>query len=281
MQQRARAAAVSSSLNQTLKKVQVYQSTNSNAYPPSLAAADVSNSSVTYQYTVSTTSFCVTGTQGSTSLYISNAQSSPTSGGCPGHGQGGIAAVTNLAMNPSAESSTGWYSNIGAVYPKTWDSAKARSGTYSVSAANLSSSTNLLSLYDVGGKDGYGFPITGNTTYTIAIYFTAGVAHSAQLYCSFRVSGSYVGGVYGTSTTGSVGAWTRTSQTCTSPAGADLFRVGAFVNASVAQPAGTRAYVDDFTCVARNSAPNYADGNSPYWIWNGTADASTSTGPPL
>lgn len=278
IQKRAQTAAVSASLNQASKKVGLYQVDNG-AYPSSLAAAGVSDSSVAYQYTGASTSYCITGTQGGTSLYLSDTQSSPTAGGCPGHGQGGMAAITNVAPNPSAENSVGWYSNNGAVVPATWDSTRARSGTHSVSSVNLSSSVMLLSLYAVGAPDGYGFPITGGTTYTIAIYFTADVAHSARLDCDFRVGAGDVWTGYGAWATGSVGAWTRATQTCTSPTGADLLRVGASVNASVTQPAGTRAYVDDFTAVSGSSVLNYADGNSPNWVWNGTPNASTSTGP--
>jgi prepilin-type N-terminal cleavage/methylation domain-containing protein len=280
IQKRAQAAAVSASLNQVSKKVQLYYVDN-NTYPSTLAAAGVSDSSVTYQYTGASTSYCITGTQGSTSLYVSDTQSSPTTGGCPGHGQGGVGAVTNVATNPGAENSGGWYSNNGAVYPKTWDSTKARSGTHSVSSASLSSSMTLLSLYAVGTPDGTDLPVAGNTTYTIAIYFTADVAHSGQLAYNFRVGGSYVGGVYGAWTTGSVGSWTRATMTVTSPTGADMLGVGVSVNASVAQPAGTRAYVDDLTITTGGSVLNYADGNSPNWVWNGTPNASTSTGPPL
>jgi len=280
IQKRAQTAAVSTGLNQASKKVKLYQ-VDYSAYPVTLAAAGVSDGDVAYQYTGLATSFCITGTQGGTSLYVSDTQGSPTDGGCPGHGQGGVAAVTNLATNPSAENSSGWLSNNGAVYPKTWDSTKARSGTYSTSAANLSSSASLLSLYGAGALSGNGFPVTGDTTYTTAIYFTAGVAHSGQLLCSFRVGASYVAAIYGAWFVGSAGSWTRATQTCTSPTGADMMRVGVFVNASVAQPAGTRAYVDDMITVASGSAVNYADGSTPNWVWNGAPNTSTSTGPAL
>lgn len=276
LQKRAQVSAVSTALNQASKKVKLYQVDNS-TYPTTLATAGISDGEVAYQYTGAAATYCITGTQGTTSMYLSDTVTKPTEGGCAGHGQGGAAAVTNLAINPSAETNTGWLSNNGAVYPRTWDTTKARSGTHSVSAANLSSSANLLSLYDVGVPAS----VAANTAYTSSVYFTADVAHTARLSCSFRVGGSYVAGVYGGSTSGSAGVWTRATQTCTSPAGADMLRVGAFVDATAMQPAGTRAYVDDVMIVASGSAISYADGSSPSWVWNGTPNASTSTGPAL
>ena len=117
IQKRAQTAAVSLALNQASKKVQLYQVDN-NAYPSTLAAAGVSDSGVTYQYTGASTSYCITGTQGGTSLYVSDTQSSPTAGGCPGHGQGGVTAVTNLVTNPSFETNvSGWAAYVGVNAP--------------------------------------------------------------------------------------------------------------------------------------------------------------------
>lgn len=280
LQKRAQTSAVSTALNQASKKVKLYQVDNS-SYPATLAAAGIADDEVVYQYSGNATSYCITGTQGTTSLYLSETVTKPTEGGCPGHGQGGVAAVTNLATNPSAENASGWLSNNGSVYPKTWDTSKARSGMHSVSAANVSSSAQLLSLYDVGTSSGGGISVVGGTTYTTSIYFTADVAHSARIGCSFRAGGSYTAVVYNSATNGSAGTWSRALHTCTSPAGADLLRIIVTVDASLAQPAGTRGYVDDLMVTASSSAAAYADGSSPNWIWNGGAHSSTSTGPAL
>lgn len=280
LQKRAQTSAVATALNQASKKVKLYQVDNS-AYPTSLSAIGITDDAVAYQYTGAATTFCITGTQGSTSLFVSDTVTKPTEGGCAGHGQGGVAAITNLATNPSAENASGWLSNNGSVYPKTWDASRARSGTHSVSASNVSSSTQLLSLYGVGASSGSGFSVVGGTVYTTSVYFTADVAHSARIGCAFRVGGTYTATVYNSDTSGTPGAWSRASQTCTSPAGADLLRIMVMVDATVMQPAGTRGYVDDLMTTASSSAVGYADGSSPNWVWNGAAHGSSSTGPAL
>lgn len=289
IQKRAQTATVQSDLEGAAKQLAMDQVTQS-AYPTTVSLANngaglKASAGTTYQYTVNNSNnpqtYCLTATNATTSYYVTNANNIPTSGACPGQSPGGTGVITNLATNPSAEINGGWLSNNVGAYPRVWDNTKARTGTYSISASNLSSSQNLLSLYGVGASDGNGFPIASDTTYTAAIYFTSDVAASARLYCDFRVGGTYTGGSYGAWFVGSVGAWSRASETCASPAGADMIRVGAYVNASVAQPSGTKAYVDDFNFVAGSSAANYADGNFPNWTWNGTPNASTSTGPPL
>ena len=283
LQARARASSASSALSQAKKKLELYK-VDTTTYPTTgnLATAGVTDStSTTYQYTSTTgTDYCLTATTGNVSYYLNTTTATtPTSGGCAGHGQGGVAAITNLALNPSAETDNGWVSNDGANYPRSWDSTRAKSGTRSISAANISDSTTLLSVHSLGAVSAYGFPVSGDTTYTNAVYFTADVPHRAQMSCEFRVGGSFGAQTYGAWFSGSVGAWTRAAQTCAAPTGADMQRVHVRVYSLTTQPAGTRAYADDFMAVIGTTTPTYADGNSTNWVWNGTANASTSTGP--
>lgn len=106
--QRARVSAATSAVEQAAKKVAVYAVTNADDYPASLADAGVTdNNSTTFQYSVnngvSPKTYCITASVSEVSYFMSNTQQSPQSSGCPGHGQGGVAAVTNLATNPSFE----------------------------------------------------------------------------------------------------------------------------------------------------------------------------------
>lgn len=93
VQKRAESSSVAASLNQAAKKLELYNVSNS-AYPLTLGDAGVSNSDVTYQFTGSSASYCVTGTKGATSLYINNTQTNPTSGACAGHIINGSAPAT-------------------------------------------------------------------------------------------------------------------------------------------------------------------------------------------
>lgn len=116
IQERSRASAVSSALSQAAKKLALYQVDNPDQYPAAagtngldnLASLGISSSSnTTYQYSSSNGTYCLTATIGTTSYKLSNSSSTPTVGGCAGHGQGGAPAVTNLVTNPSFETASG------------------------------------------------------------------------------------------------------------------------------------------------------------------------------
>ena len=74
--------------------------------------------------------------------------------------------------------------------------------------------------------------------------------------------------------------WTRIAQSYTVDAGATSFYVDVGWESGQAA-AGSTLYVDDIMVTSGSTLYNYADGSSQNWIWNGTANASTSTGPAL
>lgn len=281
IQRRANESAAMASAKAAATTIASHQ-VKKGAYPETLAEAGIPSQDL--QYVVSNTSspatFCVTATSGSSSYFVSESQPTPLSGGCPGHGVGGIAAITNIAPNPSAESNLGWPSNNGSVYPRTFDTTVVRSGSQSIESHNVSSSTALMSLYGVGALNGNGFDVAPSKTYHISYYFRSGVPHQGRISCSFRLSdNTYTTTAYGSYHPGSVDQWSRASHTCTSPANATILRLGINVYALSTQPANTPAYADDLMVVEGTTQYQYADGSSPSWIWNGTPDASTSTGP--
>lgn len=158
----------------------------------------------------------------------------------------------------------------------------ARTGLQSVQSTNVSSSTSLMSVYAAGGSTANGFPIVGDgNQYTATVYFRAEVANQARIGVAFLVSGVWTSATYGSYATGTTTSWTQASYTFTNPVGATALRTIVNVNALSTAPAGTKAWADDYMTVQGTTAPNYADGNSPSWVWNGTANASTSTGPAL
>ena len=77
IQERARVSAVSSALNQANKKIAVYQVDNPGQFPTDLASIGITNSDVSYQYTVDNSAspalYCITATTGTTSYNSSSA----------------------------------------------------------------------------------------------------------------------------------------------------------------------------------------------------------------
>jgi prepilin-type N-terminal cleavage/methylation domain-containing protein len=282
IQNRARTSEVTQSISDAKKKLELYMVDNG-SYPMTgnLASAGISDGNVTYQYTSDGASYCITATSGSISYKATNTEPA-TSGGCPGHGQGGVAAITNLATNPGAEVTGGWASNNNSVYPAARDTTVKRSGNQSVRGHHTATNTLLMSLYAAGSVSNNGFPVEPSTPYTISFYFRSGVPHQARVLCTFRKSdGTYTSADYGAYTEGTVNQWTRTSHTCTSPSDATMMRPGIHVYALSQQPPGTYAYVDDLMVTEGSTLYPFADGSSPNWVWNGTLNGSTSTGPPL
>lgn len=286
IQSRARAAAVSSDLVNASKKLALYQIDYS-TYPidlTALTAAGIKPSpNTSFEYSVNNTvspqTFCITATNNTTSYKITEA-TTPTSGGCAGHGQGGTPAITNLATNPGAEGSGGWLTN-NVAYPVSWDTSMKRSGLRSLASSNTNGSTTILTMYALGSSDPIGFPTSGQTTFAMSAYFRAEVPNIAYIIPVYRLSGGYTALASSPTVTGTTTSWTQVSHTFTVPAGADLLRIVMYVSGVSAVPAGQKAWVDDVMVASGSTVQQYSDGSSSNWTWNGTANASTSTGPPL
>ncbi|MNX33919.1 Type II secretion system protein G precursor [compost metagenome] len=275
IQERARTTSLNTALSQAAKKLTVYQVDNPDQYPAAtgtngignLANLGITNSQdVSYQYSASGNTYCLTATNGTMSRKISSTSSTSLSGGCAGHGVGGIAAITNLASNPGSEVAGLNMSNGGG----------ATIGRTTVRFHSGSASTLLTK------GTGYGFARSGDTS-----SFGIGdetVTFSAWIYTSEssvimvrRGTGvSYV--AYTKPVTPNT--WTRISQTVTIPTGATNFFMDIGWEGSQA-PAGATLYVDDVMATQGSTLYTYADGNSTDWVWNSTLNNSTSTGPAL
>jgi prepilin-type N-terminal cleavage/methylation domain-containing protein len=108
IQQRARENVISSSLAGVERALIAFRTTSSSEnYPTSLAAAGVQSGEVEYQYSYDNATtpktYCVTAFFSDSSFYISNSQTQPTEGTCPGHsvpgGGGAIAHSYTLSVN--------------------------------------------------------------------------------------------------------------------------------------------------------------------------------------
>jgi prepilin-type N-terminal cleavage/methylation domain-containing protein len=270
IQARAQASAVSSALDQTNRKLALYLVDNS-AYPPDLATAGINNSGATsYQYSfnnaVSPQTYCVTATDGTTSYFASSTTNTPASGGCPGHGVGGVAAITNLSINPRALNTTGWGSNNPPIYPVTRGVAISGHpiGIATAARSQLAAgqvSTCVMSVYNI---DTLGNSATSRTI-GLWVYVSA-AGYYAYIYLP---SGSP------TKVSLAANTWTFIQSSAV---------VTGYGSVAVCKTSGNAdpadyAYITGTIVVAGTTVYNFADGDSANWVWNGTPNNSTSTGP--
>lgn len=279
VQGRARVAAVSAALVQTSQKLATYYVDN-NAYPANLAAIGINDSSnAAYQYSVNNSvtpqTYCVTGTNGTTSYQVSSVATAPSSGGCPGHGVGGVGAITNLITNPSFESGvTGWSVYVGVNTP-TQVTTNPSSGNARLAAIGNNTVTNPRVQYNLP-------VITGDTISVSVRERSDGQVPTTVLF----VIKTRLGGTE-TSTpvmqtpawAPDANGWIQVSATYTVPANVDSLSIEPGLNTAT-NFIGTLG-VDSVIATKSSSVANFADGNSPNWVWNGTTNVSTSTGPPL
>jgi prepilin-type N-terminal cleavage/methylation domain-containing protein len=287
IQQRARASQATSALSQAKKKLELYKVDNG-SYPVSgsLASAGVADADVDYQYTSSGTTYCLTATIASVS-YKATDSAAASPGGCAGHGQGGVAAITNYYTDPKPASTAPAGAWDGANTPMTF--------------------TNVASTWSASGRaNRMAFPATistnngGPTPILSAVYLPyAGQKYTIAISLRLISGSAGIGnasidrnGTPGTVVTHAVGGngipSMSTSQT---------YRVYITFTADTAATNGTnlRLYVNinnkSSGCVVEYadidfypgdySNRNWASGDSTNWIWNGTANNATSTGPPI
>jgi prepilin-type N-terminal cleavage/methylation domain-containing protein len=279
IQDRARAAEVSAGLTQARKKLELFKVDAGN-YPTTgnLANAGVTNGDVSYQYTSDGSAYCLTGTVGTTSYKASNTDS-PQQGGCAGHGQGGEAAITNLSPNPSLETNSGGWSLVdasGSVSSFGRDTSQGYAGSASAQFTYQTIGTNTgYPRWMIGGQAA-GQPAG---SYTISAW-VKGPNGSYLLLCP---------AIDGTTKTCSAplilssAEWRQVSVTVTSTGTGTLSSYLRPVGSSGSTTSGTLGTysVDAVMLISGTSGYTYADGNSQNWIWNGTPNNSSSTGPAL
>lgn len=275
IQSRARASSVSAALSQAANKLAVYQVDYPDLYPADKTALDAigikDTASVTYQYTQTSgtpNTYCLTATTGTTSYKISNTSTTPTAGGCAGHGVGGVAAITNLMPNPSFENTlTGWNNGMKTGDTAATSTTQAFSGTYSLALTAVSNTVDSYFEDHIALQPG---------TYTVSGY--AYIPNNGPTFGNrdamfYNVSGLSVSPgtvVYNRSL---LNQWQRVSTTFTTTTAGTL-------GVRFYTPNGT-SYFDGVMLVSGSTTYNYADGASANWVWNGTANNATSTGPPL
>ena len=287
IQDRARISSVSSALSQAAKKLAVYQVDNPDLYPADKTALEAlgikDSSSVTYQYTRTSgtpNTFCITATNGTISYKISNTNTIPSAGGCAGHGVGGTDALTNLAINPSAASSISYWSTNTGNASTVRDAAETRTGSLSTGSVRTNITvTGSASTQLWDGSATPLVPVTTGESVTISAWVKASVA-GRTINIADRWRNNALTEVTGASTSPgftSSTSWTRISYTATVPASTTYSHISFYFNGQ----AGDSWWLDDVMVTKDATLHNYADGSSPNWVWNGTTNTSTSTGPKL
>jgi len=277
IQSRAKASSASSALSQAAKKIAVWQVDNPGVVPSTLAIAGVSDTNdVSYQYTGSGATYCITATNGTVSYKITES-TQPTAGGCPGHGSGGVAAVTNRATNPSFETNLTTHGAARGVI--SIDGSKSLSGTSSVKyvADGTAGGNYLHSTIPTG-------PIGGQTVNLSIRGQRSTTAADLRVQVYFLDSGgTYLNGggpVVGSIVTLDTTNWTTASVTATAPANTNSLILYTLPQPS-SMASGNTVWFDGLFVAVGSTVSNHYDGSSSGWVWNGTANASTSTGPPL
>jgi prepilin-type N-terminal cleavage/methylation domain-containing protein len=279
IQDRARASSVSSALSQAAKKLAVFQVDNPDIYPADKTALEALGikdlSSISYQNTRTSSTpntYCLTATTGATSYKVSNTNTTPQAGGCAGHGVGGVAAITNLVTNPSFESGSATnYSSYNSA-PLSVISSGCYSGTRCASV-DTSAGANRGIIYLVPTAT------TAGASYVYSAYVKGTPGQTVVI--SARPTdnvGAYLGEGAGGVTYTLSSTWQRISSqpVVLIPAAT---RPGFQIRANTGDP--TPFNVDAAMITEGTSLSAYADGASTDWVWNGTVNNSTSTGPAL
>lgn len=291
IQDRARATAATSAARQVADKIAVFAVEN-DGFPAALSDVGFSDSNgTTYQYRVnndrSPATWCVTVTAGNKSFYSSSTQGNPKEGACAGHGNAGVAAITNLHPNPGAVTGLGVGSYSGATgstvsagpVAASWSgSGSAYRATWTSVGTNTGDGDIAIRLSEA--------PLQPNTRYTVTFRLRGPNKTSAvgapTLYSS--ASGSYTTVGKSPAATQSLASgqiddrWVTFEATAAGLAGG--LRV---VQSLSAKLANDYLEVSEIMIYEGNydSAKTWKWGNSPGWVWNGTPNNSTSTGSPL
>ena len=284
--QRAVAAALSSDLDGISRQLKLDQVINS-IYPATLndansgkgvpACSGLTSCQYTVNNSMSPQTFCVTATKSNQSYYI-NQDSKPTAGGCSGDIVAGVPSITNLVTNPSFEvGSMAGYGFNSSPGTQTVISDNSMSGSYilhmlSTSTIAVSTVGPYIQVYNISPSE---------SSYTFSVWIRTNKPMSYKISAERRDSGHVgIGVVSGNSVTTVANTWTRLTLQMPTLSNIDHVTFCVYSNA-VSWAPGDWVDFDGLMVTKGTDVPNYADGNSRNWSWNGTANNSTSTGPAI
>lgn len=282
--QRAKDSTSQNAAAQAARKMATYSVDNADLYPVDeptfLTYANLQDSGLGttsasgYQYTVSSDrkTYCLTTTTNSISYFTTSTNQTPVKGSCPGHGANGVSAITNLLTNTSVELNTANLLNIG----NTADRSITRT---QVSDAKDGAYVLRLTVGPSGGVSGYGSE-SGSLQpgrYTGSLWIRSNKALNVQPYFEGSAGRTNISSQGANLTPG---VWFRIRQTV-DVTSAGTLKVGFLAGGNGTLAQNDYVDIDAFLLTAGDTLYNFSDGSSLNWVWNGTANGSTSTGQPL
>lgn len=272
--QNAKVKSMEGDLQTAITDLNTYRS-EEGRYPDDLATLQLTPSDgVSYQYTYDSANdaYCITASISSASIYAQSGSRKVEDGGCPGHGLNGAGPITNLVINPNATTVTG-YSAAGA------------SGTRSVMSSDGYENTSYLRrTFTATGSGGQYFGtgsyldgLQGGKTYTASVWVRASKPVSMRLNIEWKSDSAKLANGYGPVVTVST-EWLRLSSTGVAPGGTTRATLTAYLSGST-WDAGDYQDIDAVMMTEGSELYTFADGSSPKWLWQGTANASRSYGP--
>ena len=301
--QRAKASAAAAAAEQAAKKVMAYAITNAETYPATLSDAGVADANGTsFQYRVDNSSnpktFCLTATSSSVSYWTSSTAGTPAAGACAGHGANGVVPIVNLATDPRATSlavpsngagwtTSNWFGTGGAGSHTLVSSPDGPGGltTYVRKTWSVAPSSNAATGIRNADTTGSGLPVSAGATYTFSSWLRASKTQSnAATILVEWVNASGVSmsqSFFNPYVTLPANTWTRLTATVAAPSGAAFVGIISHVSAGTTWSPGDTLDGTGLMVTQGDTLYAFADGASPGWAWNGMANNSTSTGPPL
>jgi prepilin-type N-terminal cleavage/methylation domain-containing protein len=260
---------VQSNLNGVVSAMESARGFN-NGYPVSIPSTIQQNNNVTLAYVRGdSSSYCIGGTstvRTSVVYYVdSRFGSDPKEGACP-------ATITNTMANPSAELGVtaphgGYYSPVITV-----DTTKAAFGTRSLKATTNSTINPQGMIWRADNA-------LASTQYKCSISLTGTAGSVVQVGGRIATAaGGYISEGLGATNLTLSAAWQRTSVTFTTTSTTGIV----YLQYRLTSPAtAIEIWGDGAMCSTNTSTYGYADGDSQYWVWDGTPHNSTSSGPAL
>lgn len=284
-QNRARSAAAMDGANKAADLLEAFQLNNNGLYPStgSLSSAGIADSnSVTYQYSQTSggANYCLTATNANVSYMITQ-DAEPVAGACPGHNLNGVPNITNYAVNPSFETVTTSIALYNGATVSRQAVAYADSGSYVARITKGTAGNTLVFMF---------YPITWTQNSTISARLkirlspgstsTNTVSPTIQAYQSGAGVGAATGCTVQNPSSLSSASWSDiVLQGCTTPNVA-MNSIGVMIKPGQSWTSSDGVEVDSVMITNTSTIGAFRYGDSPNWLWNGTANSSTSTGPP-
>jgi len=284
-------ASAQSALSTMQKKLAQYYIENGDTYPDLMEDAGLSNSSgVSYQYTANNSTnpkgYCTSVKVNNSIFHFANqftpldgssAENTPasTSGLCAGHFTTGT-TITNYVPNSGVGSSLTGYSgpNSSTLLRDTTMGAEGSASSVKVTMPAGGNSTVGVMFYNMADVSGI---LTPGMTYTASAWVWV-PSSTADMRISVQGAGRTKVGNLSTRLTTVKDQWVRIYNTFVAgSSGAIIF----YVLNETATTAGMYFWADSFMINQSNVPATYANGNMPGWVWNGTANNSSSTGPAI